>query len=203
MCLIFPAVVSAQNNSSTRPPQNDDLFQTKRIVNTRDTSVWYECEVNIGYGLNGVWVENGESYDSKFNRVIFETVHGVRITPYAFVGGGIALQYAYRDVKEFGLNAVVLPIFANIKGLIPVGGDVDGFTPYASLDLGYNLGIGRDDSYLNGLFGYFGLGFTVRHVNFAFGWEQRYFKYDDIWSVVPQTVKTKVGSLVFKLGARF
>ncbi|MBQ0080319.1 MAG: hypothetical protein KBS95_02045 [Alistipes sp.] len=189
------------NKSINTLPKDDDVFNVSNKKNTQnDRRIWYEGEYNIGYGLSGRATFEGTKFgDMKMNRFIVETVQGVRITPYAFVGGGVSLQYAYRDWVEWDNKMVMLPIFANVKGLYPVS---ESFEPYVSLRLGYNVGLGKGDSFANGLYASFALGFHAgNHFNFNFGWEQVRYKYRDEITLIPTTVRA--GSLFFKLGLRF
>ena len=60
-------------------------------------------------------------------RIVFETVHGVRINPYLFAGVGLGINYFYKDIYfsngwniyELGNSGTVLPVFANVKGYLP------------------------------------------------------------------------------------
>ena len=190
-----------QKKTAAALPKDDDVFNVSNKKNTtNDRRIWYEGEYNIGYGLSGRATFEGTNFgDMKMNRFIVETVQGVRITPYAFVGGGLSLQYAYRDWVEWDNKMIMLPIFANVKGLYPVS---ESFEPYISLRLGYNVGLGSGDSFANGLYASFALGFHAgNHFNFNFGWEQVRYKYRDELTMVPTTVHA--GSLFFKLGLRF
>lgn len=68
---------------------------TNLQTSSHNVDIWYEGELNIGYGTGGTLKADGESEDAKYTRPFIETVHGVRITPYAFAGLGIGFQYAY------------------------------------------------------------------------------------------------------------
>lgn len=109
----------------------------------------YQGEVAFAFGL-GV----GELSDYiSTNRLVFETVHGVRINPHLFAGLGVSINYFYTQygyyydgygdyTEESG--GTVLPVFLNIKGYYPVS---DKASLYASWDLGAAVGIG---GYTNG-----------------------------------------------------
>lgn len=201
---------SKKANAKVQAPAGDDLFETKRLTSMKDSKVWYQGEVNLGYGMSGDITVGGETYGANMNRVLLETIHGVRITPYAYVGGGLAFQYSYHkdDVpgipEEAGVNvnALVMPLFLNIKGLYPCGDTTNDFTPYVSLNLGYNVGVGNGDSYMNGGYGSVGVGFTVRHFNLYVGWEQRYVGFD-VSGYTLEYDHAKINSWVFKIGGTF
>lgn len=94
----------------------------------------YEGKVSIGGGI-GVG-ENGESLFS------LETLHGIRMNPYIFVGLGIGL-HTYDTSK-----GCVIPIFLNATGYF-----MDKkLSPYAALSAGYGIGAGEDLGGIGGLY---------------------------------------------------
>ncbi len=101
----------------------------------------YQGEIAIGYGV-GV----GAASDViNTNRVVIETVHGARINPYVFVGGGLGINYFYGLLNGYvgyygdGDTATIAPLFANVKGYCPLSKK----TALAlSLDMGAAIGIG-------------------------------------------------------------
>lgn len=88
--LAAPAASFAQKTTVTRV-NRERTYKTS----SHNVDIWYEGELNIGYGTGGTLKADGESEDAKYTRPFIETVHGVRITPYAFAGLGIGFQYAY------------------------------------------------------------------------------------------------------------
>lgn len=102
----------------------------------------YQGEVNLGYALG--LGENG------LDRVVFETIHGSRISKYAFVGLGFGFN-AYKDILT-GVNfdrrgnitstetswGMTVPVFLDMKGYYPVTKD---FAPYIDLGLGCSIGV--------------------------------------------------------------
>lgn len=145
------------------------------------TGLHYQGELNFGYGLAGKLKEEGydEKFDANYSRVFLETVHGVRINPYAFVGVGINAQYSF-DWEE-----IALPVFAALRGYYPV---TDRFAPYVAIDLGYSPML---DAPVGGFYAAYGLGLTFGKLNFGFGWQHQTF--DEI----------KINSFVVKLGLKF
>ena len=67
--------------------------------------------------------------------------YGVRINPYLFAGVGLGINYFYKDIYfsngwniyELGNSGTVLPVFANVKGYLPV-------SRKAALNLSWDLG---------------------------------------------------------------
>lgn len=96
-------------------------------------SIRYEGEVNVGFGLGGKLKMDGQSADAKYSRPFIETIHGVRIARYAFVGLGVGFQYAYDDWK-----VGMMPLFVDLKGCYPV---TENFAPYIAVDLGFGMGV--------------------------------------------------------------
>lgn len=147
--MVAPAASFAQKMTVTNI-NREKTYQTK----TREVDIWYQGEVNVGYGLNGT--VDGHSTD--FGRVFAETIHGVRITKYAFIGLGIGVQYAHE------WETITLPVFVDMKGYYPVN---EKFAPYVSIDLGYSPFVKGDAD--GGLYASYGVGLNYGKLNFGFG----------------------------------
>ena len=214
----------AQVQYQNQIPVQRQVAPAQRVVPVRapkqrqgiDWSVRYRGEVNIGYAIAGAksdWDYDYEYSDSNgdtesesgtmqkgvktvLSRPLFETVHGIEIGPYFFVGAGVGLQYFCGKMKDVGpyfgddsvngntrWNAVMLPIFADLKLMYPVNDD---FTPFVNLGLGGVVGchssINESDggtssgvSYEDkmrvkgGFYCDFGAGFRYRALNFSLG----------------------------------
>ena len=78
----------------------------------------------LGYGLR---------IADKIGCIVLETVHGVRIGPYAFVGGGLGIDLFYSQ------SDADFPVFTNAKGYLPVGRKT---SLYLSLDAGASIAVG-------------------------------------------------------------
>jgi hypothetical protein len=188
-------------------------------------------------------------FNTDFSRPLFETVHGVEFGPYFFVGAGVGLQYYCGKLKEFQSladaaaeinetkpskrwNAVMLPIFADIKLMYPVNNN---FTPFLNLALGGTVGCyssidytseesGYSDEYpyeeydyeanrraRGGFYCDFGAGFRYKALNFSLGLQHQVLKlvneYEDMGSgesfSEKQTIKTAVNSFYVKVGINF
>lgn len=98
----------------------------------KDNFPHYQGEVAVAYGLGVGDLAKHVNTD----RVIFETVHGVRLSPYAFVGAGAGLNY-FCETWGDETGAGVVTAFANAKGYYPVSPST---SVYLSLDLGAAIG---------------------------------------------------------------
>lgn len=98
---------------------------------------FYQGDLSMGFGT-GI----GERHT---NRLEVETVHGVQVNPYFYVGAGLALSWYYMDVYnvdgDWGMKA--------IRGLVNFKAYVPGekAAPYLSLDVGYGGTIDQNQNY--------------------------------------------------------
>ena len=199
-----------------------------------------DYEVSSSGGENESGSESVGKMKTVFSRPLFETIHGAQIGPYFFVGAGIGLQYycgKVKDAKEWfsvtqevydnvkRWNAVMLPIFANIKFMYPV---TESFAPYLNLGLGGTIGChsafndsdsGSEEFYgeyynwdvsmraRGGFYCDLGAGFRYKALNFGLGLQHQVFKMvynssDSDYSG-KYTYKTKINSFYVKLGLNF
>lgn len=229
---------------------------------TTDWRVRYKGEVNVGYSITGnnfSW--DGKYFDSEgnreykkgclktntvFSRPLFETIHGIQIGPYFFVGAGVGLQYYCGKTNEandhfamtediynsaYRWNAIMLPIFGNIKFLYPVNSD---FSPYIDFGIGTTLGCyssfdttmaydnvsmggGVDGSgYVavktrGGLYCDCGVGFRYRALNVGLGFQHQVFKINITteessgyyYYDFRASFLTRINSLYLKVGVNF
>jgi hypothetical protein len=112
----------------------------------------YRGEVAIGGSFStklhippqkGLLVEAGG--ETQLSRPFFETVHGVMISDYIFIGGGLGLQYyageCGDDARDWialktgakRWNTLTIPLFVNLKGFLPINDDLK---PFINLSLG-------------------------------------------------------------------
>lgn len=76
----------------------------------------YQGEVAFAYGS-----AVSEGMQDLFPRIVFETVHGVRINPYLFAGVGLGINYFYKDIYfsngwniyELGNSVIYAKIYIN------------------------------------------------------------------------------------------
>ena len=100
-------------------------------------------------------------FETSLSRPTIETVHGVSLSNYLYVGAGIGLQayagdlqeayewfYTKEDRTKWG--TVAIPLFVNVKGFFPIN---DNIKPFTSLSFGgtaiacSNLNVEYDDTY--------------------------------------------------------
>lgn len=99
----------------------------------------YQGEVAFAYGLGVGDASNVLNTD----RILFETVHGVRVNPYLFVGMGLGFNYFYGLLSDYGYEEDddtmgVLPVFVDFKGYCPVSPKT---SVYLAWDLGAAVGV--------------------------------------------------------------
>lgn len=134
---------------------------TAMIYGYAQVSVKYQGEVDLGYSV-GVG-------DNANGRVNLHTIQGVKISDYFSAGVGFGADFYHEDGCD-----VIVPIFFNMKGYLPVNAPV---TPYLSLDLGGGIGTGD----LSGWGGFMwgpSIGIRYSWFKFQFGYtSQRLSKY--------------------------
>ena len=214
----------------------------------------YKGEVNVGYAISGKnfnWKgeysdsegnkENGDAgkMQTVFSRPLIETVHGIQVGPYFFVGAGVGLQYycgKLMDFQEYAdlaavvnekdktperWNAVMLPIFANIKFMYPVNDD---FTPFLNLGLGGTVscyssvnykyaeeGIASSMRARGGFYCDFGAGVRYKMLSVSLGLQHQGFAlamkvsesdYGETYTIDGK-ISTKINSFYLKVGVNF
>ena len=166
-------------------PQQPVLAKAPKAKKPIDWSIRYKGEVNLGYAITGkkskLTYEDGGSdkFETVFSRPLVETVHGVEIGPYFFVGAGVGIQYYCGKLKDFAeyspkgnrWNTIMLPIFANIKVMYPIK---DKVTPFINLGIGYSVSCysafnSGSQKVNGGLYCDFGVGVRYKRFSFAVG----------------------------------
>lgn len=114
--------------------------------------VKYRGEVNIGGAFSNKinLIEPDElelvdyKYRSALSRPLIETVHGVSLSNYLYVGVGLGFQYYggkyksadgylyFKDDKD-SWGTLAIPLFVNIKGFFPIN---DNLRPFTTLSFG-------------------------------------------------------------------
>lgn len=103
----------------------------------------YQGEIALAYGVGVGKISDIFNTD----RIVVESVHGVRVCPWFFAGAGVAFDLFYADMtaydsheNRFGTyrSAGIVPVFTNLKGYYPVS---DKCAFYLSLDLGAAIGV--------------------------------------------------------------
>lgn len=234
--------------------QEHPAMQTTSTKKTIDWSPKYKGEVNVGYTITGnrfLWDYEYSASDGDFehgtngymrtelSHPLIETVHGVEIGPYFFIGAGIGLQYYYGKLKEFQYladdaaevnetgkpsdrwNAIMLPIFANIKLMYPINNKV---TPFLNFRLGGTVGCHSSTNYKyiaeyneeetskvrGGFYCDFGAGIRYKALNFSLGLQHQVFgigyEYMDNYEgyyCEEEKLSTKINSFYVKIGINF
>ena len=89
----------------------------------------YHSEYSVGYSAGvGDWA---------IDRVNFQTIQGIKVTDNFTAGIGLGLDY-YFDSEN-----LMLPVTINAKAYLPTSAKI---APFASLDLGYGIGISESVS---------------------------------------------------------
>ena len=107
----------------------------------------YRGEVHVGGAFStAMHLPPQEGYfmvsaiKTQLSRPLIETVHGVSLSNYLFVGAGLGFQYYagecgddildWADIKDGKTNwgMLAIPMFVNIKGFFPVSNDLRPFT---------------------------------------------------------------------------
>ena len=103
------------------------------------SGIRYSGEVNVGFATGNKAEYDDEMVKSSLNRPFIETIHGVTISKYTFVGAGVGVHgyfgAADKSMPEEKWNTIVLPLFVNLKGMLPL----NGFTPYVTASFGGSI----------------------------------------------------------------
>ena len=96
----------------------------------------YSGEVNVGFATgNKIRYENTAT-ESALHRPFVETIHGVNIAKFAFIGAGLGVQGYFgavdTAVPDVKWETVTMPLFVNVKGQLPL----KSVTPYISASFG-------------------------------------------------------------------
>lgn len=214
----MPTVTMAQKTTVQRVTR-EKTYETQKT----DVSIWYQGELSFGFatGSNLTYKSEGVSSKQKtdLSRPFIETVHGVRITQYAFVGLGLGVQYAYGKMnpdynESENWGALLMPIFVNLKGYYPVS---DNFAPYVTVSLGgtASLTSNIDDSgyeyyYGNweekltgGFYSKVGLGLSYRKFMFDFGLMHQNMGFKYTIDGTSEKEKASTNAFYVNLGFKF
>ena len=188
--------ITYQNGTKDLISQFDDQPSSKnrKYADAFGRHPRYQGEIAFAYGL-----PLSEGTADLFPRIAFETVHGVRICPYAFVGAGFGINYFYQElyasdgwrIYELNSGGTILPIFVNAKAYLPTGRKS---ALYLSWDLGAAMGIG----------GYFSSGtefYTSIGPGISFGRQNKGVRGD--FSIRFQHIGTGLNALLFRIGLGF
>lgn len=155
------------------------LFMLCVTAGYAQDGIKYQGEVDLGYSI-GVG-------DFALNRLNLHTIHGAKINQNLSLGVGIGLDYYHE-----GGGDLMMPIFVNAKGYYPV---TEKFSPYASLDLGYGVGVTEGVSGLGGFYWSPAVGVKYDKFKFQIGYASQ--------SLSESGVSVNMGSVQFKIGLAF
>lgn len=146
--LILPFSAAAQKTTVTRINHSKTYRTITKVKPQRKKiDVWYRGEVDLGCAIGG------SIYDIKrysLTGPFIETVHGIHINKYVFIGGGIGIHYPIGYVQPF------IPAFADFKIFYPIN---EKFAPFINGDIGY-------ETCNDGL--YFGVGAGLKYKRWQF-----------------------------------
>ena len=181
--------------------------------------VKYRGEVTVGGAfsnkLQGKYAGTHVETASEASRLFVETVHGVMVSDYIFVGVGVGLQnYAGEIYKGDGRkwNTLTIPIFADLKGFLPINRS---WRTFMNLGLGGSV-VGHSDlSYVENGFKYkqhggfycdFGAGVEYRSLSFGIGLQHQTMRQSETWidyGMTHSTEKFYTNAFYVKLGVNF
>lgn len=168
VALLSLAALSSYAQKTTTMEYNRERVYT---VETKTKTVWYQGELTFGaaYSPSLTAKVDDNSWKGKISNIQpnITTIHGIRITKWAFVGIGVSFipefpltkDDVYSEDKRFYYEAkynrlmynsecaydddstMLLPVFANVKGYYPV---TDRFSVYATLSFGKSILIGSE-----------------------------------------------------------
>lgn len=124
-------------------------------IEKKQSKIKYQAEINAVYALN---LDKGQGYNTDYFAV--ETIHGIKIAKYVFVGAGVGLNWFY------GGKEISLPVFLATRFYYPLKSQ---FTPYILADVGYGIPIdntGEEFSFSVGIgckYSLFNLGIGWKH----------------------------------------
>ena len=190
----------------------------------------YRSEVNIGFAVTGAYTKaeisipgvggdygtdvgslyangrasSGDRVHSVFSRPFVETIHGLQLFKYLFVGAGVGFQYYCGKLHDFQSyadiaatiknksksakrwNALMMPIFVDVKGFYPIKEDL---IPFINLGLGgtasfcsainfkfEEVGYASNVKMRGGFYCDFGGGVRLKQFNFSIGLQHQTVK---------------------------
>lgn len=153
------------------------LFMLCTTAGYAQEAIKYQGEVDLGYSI-GVGTFN-------INRANLHTIHGAKINKNFSVGLGIGLDLYHNE----GDLDFMLPIFVNAKGYLPIN---EKFSPYASLDLGYGIGVSESFSGVGGFYWSPAIGIKYDKFKFQIGYVSQSLS-ESGFSINMEAVQFKLG----------
>ena len=140
------------------------------------TPIKYQGEVDLGYSIGtGTFAAD---------RVNLHTIHGAKFGNHFSAGLGLGLDYYHEGEGE-----IIVPIYLNVKGYLPVSKKV---SPYLSFDIGVGVGASEYVSGLSGLYFMPAIGIKAGHFKVQFGYNVQKLSEDGI-SVSFNAIQLRLG----------
>ena len=140
------------------------------------TPIKYQGEVDLGYSIGaGTFAAD---------RVNLHTIHGAKFGNHFSAGLGLGLDYYHEGEGE-----IIVPIYLNVKGYLPVSKKV---SPYLSFDIGVGVGASEYVSGLSGLYCMPTIGIKAGHFKVQFGYNVQKLSEDGI-SVSFNAIQLRLG----------
>ena len=156
--LTIPFIASAQKTTVTRvnrekayrtvqteytvPSDPTPAPPAPTVATPRKKLTWYQGEIDLGIAIGG-----------GMTGPILETIHGIHISKYAFVGAGLGIHYPI----DYG--DPLIPLFADFKFYYPLNETI---APFLNIDAGYEVCEG-------GVYFSAGLGLKYKRWSFSAG----------------------------------
>lgn len=140
------------------------------------TPIKYQGEVDLGYSIGtGTFAAD---------RVNLHTIHGAKIGNYFSAGLGLGLDYYHEGEGE-----LIVPIYLNMKGYLPVSEKV---SPYLSFDIGVGVGASEYVSGFSGLYCMPAIGIKAGHFKAQLGYNVQTLSEEGI-SISFNAIQLKLG----------
>ena len=133
----MPGISHAQKKVADQTQRQRTYETIAPVVQKEQPKVfWYGGEVNLGAGVN-LLAEGATVFYCRASMDL-ETIHGVFITKYAYIGAGLQIKYinakelhhgSYFDYYDAVNRVVFLPFFLHFRLNVPVNTHI---TPYIS-----------------------------------------------------------------------
>ena len=152
---------------------------------------------NKGYrGFVGVGYNSGMGDYDMYDRISISTSHGYQISPYLFVGAGIAEQIYFLNYEDEDLDDetwTAMPIFGNVR--------CDFLQKKISPFLDVRVG-GSPIGDINGMYVATTVGCRIKHINVGLGYEIQQTEVSDGWDSETVNLGAFSVKVAFDFGSR-
>lgn len=175
---LFNDVVSPTSRDS-KVSYEDNIYHNNLHENSHPHISSYQGEVSVGYA-KGIGT-------FPLDRIYFETVHGIRINPNFFIGGGLGYNLFTESTAQGGS---IIPVFINAKGYFANAET----TPFGSFNIGYGFGSGEVSGY-GGMYISPAIGLKIASFNISVAYQSQ--------SISAEGVSVSFDALLIKMGVSF